>query len=269
MSNGMMSRDSGARLGELDRALDAQQPTPELAEELFAVVDLLDSQPRLRRALTDPARPAAQRSSLVHQLLGSQLGSATMAVLDAAMGMHWGSPRALPAALERQAIRAEMLVATVQGRLSTVADELFELNTLVDSHHPLREAVADRSRSIEGRRELIAGLVEGKVAPETMRLAGRAVAARERTFSLTLQHYLVLAAQVRQRTMADVTVARALSPEQTERLRTALSKKAGHDVDLHVTIDPAVIGGVRVVMGDTLIEGTVADRLADVRRQLS
>ena len=59
-----------------------------------------------------------------------------------------------------------------------------------------------------------------------------------------------------------------LTADQAERLRAALSRQVGREVTLQVDIDPAVIGGVRVRLGDEVIEGTVAGRLAAAERQL-
>jgi len=60
-----------------------------------------------------------------------------------------------------------------------------------------------------------------------------------------------------------------LTADQESRLRAALGRQAGRDVTLHVIVNPAVLGGVRVSLGDEVIEGTVAGRLSDVRRKLS
>ena len=103
-----------------------------------------------------------------------------------------------------------------------------------------------------------------------MRILGkRAIGAANRTVALTLDSYLRLAAQERSRAIAVVTVARPLTAEQTDRLRAALSKQVGREVSLQVTVDPAVIGGVRVQLGDEVIEGTVAGRLDAAERQLN
>ena len=58
-----MSSIQQERLSELDRVLDSVQVTPDLSEELFALVDLLDRQPALRRALTDPGAEPEARST--------------------------------------------------------------------------------------------------------------------------------------------------------------------------------------------------------------
>ena len=99
-------------------------------------------------------------------------------------------------------------------------------------------------------------------------LAKRAVAARSTSFELTVQGYLVLAAALRQRALAHVLVARELTAEQRDRLAAALSRQLGRDVNLQVVIDPDILGGVRVTVGDEIIEGTIAGRLDEAHRQL-
>ena len=269
MSQSVVLNPAEARLGELDRTLDTQIPSMELADELFAVVDLLDTQSGLRRALTDPARPVVQRQELIRQLLGTQIAQPTQAVVMAAVALHWASGRSLAAAIERQGVRAVLHVAGVKGQLDTVTSELFEVNSLVNGNHSLREAIAERKAPAASRRALVTDVFGTKISVEALRLVTRGVMARERTFSLTIEHYLHLAAALKRRSIAEVVVARAMTQEQTARLRAILAKKAGRDVDMHITIDPAVIGGVRVTLGDHVIEGTVADRITDVRRKLA
>jgi F-type H+-transporting ATPase subunit delta len=97
-------------------------------------------------------------------------------------------------------------------------------------------------------------------------LAKRAVLARERTFGHTIEGYITLAAAQKNRAVATVRVAKPLSSDQRDRLRTALSQKIGREVTIQEVIDPEVLGGVRVELGDEVFEGTVADRLESARR---
>jgi F-type H+-transporting ATPase subunit delta len=60
-----------------------------------------------------------------------------------------------------------------------------------------------------------------------------------------------------------------LSAAQRRRLADALASSYGHQVHLNVVIDPSVMGGISVHIGDELIDGTVASRLAAVRRKLA
>lgn len=261
------SRAEDTRLSVLDGVLDGQQDVA-LASDLFAVVDLLESQPAVRRALTDPGRAVQFRQQLATNLLQGRVSEAALAVVRAATEHRWASGSTFVAALERQGVRAELRGSVDEGELDEIEDELFRFGRLVASDQELRRAVSDRSRSLPGRQELVARLLVGKVRPATAALAVRAVKGREHNFDRTLDGYLELAAETRQRSVATVRVARPLDEHQAARLRAALSRQTGRDVAMHVVVDPEVLGGIRVELGDELIEGTVAARLEDARRKL-
>ena len=72
----------------------------------------------------------------------------------------------------------------------------------------------------------------------------------------------------RQRIVAEVRVAQPLDADQERRLAEALSALKGRRVRLNVAIDPAVLGGVLVTVGDEVIDGTVASRLEQARRTM-
>lgn len=263
-----MSSAVQERLSELDGVLDSVRITPELAEELFAVVDLLDRQPALRRALTDPGAEADARDALLKALFGERLTEPTRTVLRAAAGQRRGSASGLAAALERQAVRAVLSSAQLAGTLDAVEDELFRFERLVAGDPALRSAISDRTAPLDVRQRLVSDLLENRADAATTYLARRAVAARTRSFELTVGGYLTLAAALRQRALAHVVVARPLTAEQHDRLTAVLARQLGRPVSLQVVVDPDVIGGVRVTVGDEIIEGTVAGRLEDARRQL-
>lgn len=264
----MMSASEEARLSELDRVVDGQalEGLATLSDDLFAVVDVLDNQPALRRTLTDPTLPTEEREHVARSLFTGKITPSATDVVVAASGMRWHGGRSLATALERQAVRAALASAQTAGQLDRVEEELFRFDRTVAGDNDLRDAVNDRGADLEGRRQLVGQLVDGKVSPVTQVLLRRAVAGRERNFATTVEEYLELAARQRQRAVATVRVARALEPDQTARLRAALTKQIGRDVSLHVIVDETVLGGVRVELGDEVIEGTVAGRLDDARR---
>jgi F-type H+-transporting ATPase subunit delta len=93
---------------------------------------------------------------------------------------------------------------------------------------------------------------------------------RERgTVEAALQEYLDLAAEALQEAVATVHTARELSAEEQQRLTAALGKQYAKDVQLHVVVDPELVGGLRVEIGDDVIDGTVASRLDDARRRMA
>jgi F-type H+-transporting ATPase subunit delta len=261
-----VSIESESAVAELDAVLDRAELSPQLADELFAVVDLLQGSPTLRRAMTDPATPTERRQALARGLLQSRVGGATVELVAEAVGKRLGGG-ALLDALERQAVRALLKVADSQGRLDDVEDQLFRFGRVVEGDAALRGAITDRTSSLERREALVDQLLAGKAQPETVRLSRRAVAARDRNFARTLNGYVQQAAQMRDRLIAVVRVARPLEPQQWQRLQQALSRQAGREVALQEVVEPQLLGGARVEFGDEVIEGTVAGRLEAVRRQ--
>ena len=237
-----------------------------LPGELFAVVDALDSSVTLRRALTDPSTPEEGRRRLVHNLLDGRVGKVCVHVAEEAVALRWGGGRALAEALERQGVRAQLAVAEREGNLEETEDELFRFARLVESTAQVRDALSDRAVPLEGRRRLVQDLLEDRASDTTVVLAQRAVAARERTFAHTIEGFVQLAAAQKNRVLATVRVARPLTAEQRTRLQSSLSRQVGRDVALQEVVDTGVLGGIRVELGDEVIEGTVAGRLEQARR---
>jgi F-type H+-transporting ATPase subunit delta len=255
-----------ARINSLDSVLDEVTGSDRIAGELFAMVDALDSSPMLRRSLTDPNVGEADRQRLASRLLEGRVSDATLRVVHEAVASRWPGGRTLAAALERQAVRAELARAAAAGELDEAEDSLFRFARLVESSPDLRNTIADRRIPLRDRETLVAGLLEGRAGPATQALARRAVGARERTFGNTIDGYITLAAAQQNRLVATVRVARPLTDDQSRRLRAVLSKQAGRDVTIQEIVEPDVLGGIRVELGDQIIEGTVASRLDDAKR---
>ncbi|MFV0406086.1 MAG: F0F1 ATP synthase subunit delta [Propioniciclava sp.] len=265
-----MNNASEARISALDSVLDGATATAteNLGEDLFGVADILGAQATLRRTLSDPGMPEAARVKLAEELFGGKIDPAALAVLTQATRLRWSSPGSFLTAMERQGARAVLSAADAIGDLDTVEDQLFKVERLVAGSPELLGALTDRRVPLSGRVELLDGLLAQAVLPATRRLAVRAVAAVERPFGPTIEGYLELAAALKRRTIATVVVAAPLEAGQLARLEAILIKQTGRAVQVRVVVDPDVLGGVRVSIGDELIEGTVSARLADAHRKL-
>jgi F-type H+-transporting ATPase subunit delta len=239
-----MTIATDARLSSLDRMLDDSQVGETFATDMFAVVDALDSSPTLRRAVTDPGTPEGAEAAT----------------------LRWAGGRTFAAALERQAVRAVLIVADRRGQLEDTEDQLFRFARFVESNPDLRNVLADRSIDRSKRQELIGELLSGRATDATIMLGKRAVAARERTFANTIEGYVTLAASQKNRVVATVRVAKPLTSDQRDRLHAALTNQIGREVAIQEVIDPDILGGVRVELGEEVFEGTVADRLEAARR---
>ena len=84
-----------------------------------------------------------------------------------------------------------------------------------------------------------------------------------------LETYLELAADALDEAVATVHTARELTSSEKERLVAALTKQYGSEVQLHVVVDPDLVGGMRIQIRDDVIDGTVSGRLDDAGRKLA
>ncbi len=173
-------------------------------------------------------------------------------------------------ALELLAVDALVIAAEQDGVLGSLEDELFRFERTVDGAPELRDALSDRRADPQAKAELISDLLRGKATDATVRLARQAVLhPRGRRLTSTLELYLAEAAARREQTVAHATVAAPLSAKQQDRLVAALSAMMGRPVQLNVDVDPAVMGGLRVEIGDEVIDGTISGRLDEARRRLA
>lgn len=240
-----------------------------LSDDLFRLAGLVDAEGPLRRALTDPARSGEDRAALARAVVGERVGGEGLDILVWAVRARWSVPRDLADALELLAVDARVAAADQAGRLDTVEDELFRIGRVVSANPDLRTALSDASAPVASRVALVEGLLDGRVAGETQALVRQAVLApRGRTLERIMTEYGRVAAQRRDELVATVTASVPLTGEQRTRLGAALARIYDHDVHLNIDVDPTIVGGIRVAIGDEVIDGSVVARLDDARRRL-
>ncbi|TDE15030.1 F0F1 ATP synthase subunit delta [Jiangella asiatica] len=250
----------------VDRAADRASA---VGDALFAFANLLVSRPSVRRALTDTGRSADDREALLRRLVGERIEAAATDVLAAAVRERWPRPGDLTAAVEEFGVRSVLLAGRSAGRLDTVEEEIFRFGQVVRGDRELRAALIDRAAPPEARRQLVRTLLEGKAAPETVVLVEHAVLdRRERSLEAELARVADFAAQLRERRVAVVHVAAPLTDQHRERLERALATRAGGPVLLNVIVEPGLVGGIKVELGDEVVDGTVTSRLDTARRQV-
>jgi len=161
-------------------------------------------------------------------------------------------------------------VANAEGQLSSVGDELYALARAIEENDALRDALGDAHLPAERRQQIIEELLGSRSSDVTIALASMAVAAgRGRELPTIVDALLELSAHQEGRQVAEVRSAIDLSEEQRTRLAAALKDATGSEVDVRVVVDPSVVGGLVVRVGDQVIDGTVRHRLAQLRESLS
>ena len=275
MSEGIASGAGRASLARAAEVLERSLTDPLLdagrtGEDLFAVTSLLDDSIGLRRALTDPARPASAKAEFVRRVLGGRITPAAVEVVAALAEGRWAAARDLADATEHLAVVAVAAQAERSGRIDAVEDELFRFARTVAGSPGLRDALADLAAPASSRAELVTRLLAGRAAPEALQLARRAAAApRGIRAERALEGYVRLMAARRQQLVAHVVTAVPLTEQQQQRLAAGLERTYGRSVRLNVDVDPQVLGGLRVAVGDEVIDGTVSSRLAEAQRRLA
>jgi F-type H+-transporting ATPase subunit delta len=189
--------------------------------------------------------------------------------VSSAVAQRWAATRDLADALEDLGVVAVVKGADRAGQADALEDELFAVEQLVSENPGLRDALSDPSRSADDKHALLKSLLEGRATAATIRLAQQAVVSSHRTVSLAIEAYQKVAADNRHRLVATVRVARELGDADRQRLQGALARQYDRPVHLNVVVDPDVVGGVKVEIGDDVIDGTVATRLDEARRRLA
>ncbi len=237
-----------------------------LGQQLLSTVGVLADSPALRGALADPAADLGAKTKVVDAVFSGAL-SGTRAVLHEVTASRWSSQDDLLVGVEELGIRA--IAASAPSGLS-VTDELAAFGKAVDGDADLEYAVGSTLVPGATKAKVVEQLLTGKASKQTVEILSSLVAqSRGRRIGELLKRAADLVADEGGRVVATVQTATPLSAAQTKRLVASLTQTAGRDVTINAIVDPSVIGGVRVVLGDRVIDGTVSSKLAALRLALA
>jgi F-type H+-transporting ATPase subunit delta len=253
----------------LGQAGDATAVAAQTGAELFAVVEALDGQRTLRTARADASVSAERRSALAEEVFAGQVSATTAKILKSAVADNWSKASDLLNSLVELGREALLRAAADQDQLDTVEDELFRLGRIVAANPQLEQALSDLGKPVQAKRELLGRLLYGKVTAVTEALAIQTVSRLRKTAPADALDALAgLAAQVRDRAVAHVRSAAPLSASQLEKLTATLTRTYGKPVTVHVEVDAELLSGLVVRVGDEVIDGSGAGRLAALRKTL-
>lgn len=240
-----------------------------VSEQLDGVADLLHRENVLRRTLADSSTEPSQREQLASRLFDNQVGRPAAEVVRSAVAASWSRPEDLVDGLRTVAREALLVSAERDDRLDAVEDELFRLGRIVGGQPDLERLLSDPTAPTEGKQRVVDRLLAEKAEPVTRKLTDQLVAhPLGRSVAAGLERLAGLAAERRQRSVAVVRSAVALSEQQQSRLADALGRIYRRDITVHLEVDPAVVGGLVIQVGDEVIDGSAAGRLDELGRRL-
>lgn len=241
-----------------------------LADELFAVARLLDGEPSLRRALSDPGAKPADRAGLARRLFGGKVSGTALDTVETVARQRWARPLDLVEGTTTLGQEAAFDAAVARGELDNVEDELFRFGRIVAGDQELSRILGDRSAPAAGKVELLDRLLAQRVTPATALLVrNELTAAHVGNAEVAVERLSEEASRRRGQSVARVITAVALSTAQERRLTELLGRLYGRAIGLQVTVDPEILGGLVIRVGDEVIDGSIAHRLEAAGRRLA
>ena len=241
-----------------------------LGEDLGAVAAVLDAQPVIRRHLADSAVPQQARRKLLEALFDGKVSPLSLEVLGDVVASRWSRPRDLVDGVEELARQALLAQADRDGSLDDVEDELFRFGRILVAQPQLATLLGDETAPAARRGELLETVLAGRAGPVTSRLLKQAVRLpRRRPLAELIEQLVDRAAARRHRSVAYATAASPLSPEQEQRLTDALKAIYRRPMSLKIDVEPAVLGGLVIRVGDEVIDGSVSARLDQARQWMT
>jgi ATP synthase F1 delta subunit/ATP synthase F0 subunit b len=241
-----------------------------LAQELASVAKLLLTEPALAKHLAEPTDESAPKVGLVESLLSGKVGDTTLGILRTAVSQRWSTESNLVDAIEHTARLALLKRAEVAHQVDEVEDQLFRFGRVLDVEPRLAALLSDDTTPAEGRIALLNKVLDGSG------VSGTAAALLSQTVELlrgeradeAVIDLAELAVSRRGEVVAHVTAAAELSAAQRDRLTEVLTRIYGHPVSVQLHVDPELLGGLSIAVGDEVIDGSIASRLAAAQTQL-
>jgi F-type H+-transporting ATPase subunit delta len=274
-----MSGVSSQSLTTALTTLEAKLPLAslQLARELFGILGTVDSSAGLRRALTDPSRSGDDKSALVKQLVGGKVSADAVDIAGGLASSRWASARDIGDALET--LGATVVIAVAENKsavsasgvsgLEELENDLFSFNQAVASNHEVQRALSEPQASAAAKIRLAEKLVPGASEEAKVLIAQAVSAPRGIKPTNLVARFAELAAKRQQRWIATVSVTRPLTETQFARLQAGLNSLYGRELKVNVSVDPELIGGIRVQVGDEVLDASMVTRLGQLHRQLA
>ena len=169
----------------------------------------------------------------------------------------------------RRYARALFDSANRAGAVEQLENELQAVDQLLRQTRQLTAALRAPTIPLTRKRELLNTAFGSRVSPLTLRFLHLVVdRRREDVLPQIYGEFRHLANELRGILPVQVTAATRLTDEERDALVSALTQRTGKQIRLEMAVDPALMGGVVLRMGDTVIDGSVRTKLAQLRQRL-
>ena len=172
-------------------------------------------------------------------------------------------------ALAKKYAAALLALAKETGTLEEVEQELAQIGEIVQQNPELTDFLRNQLISREAKKEVVERIFMQHLNPMVMRFLG-VVIDRGRIALLPdiIDVYLELSHVERNIAEAQVRLAVDLTDEEETRLIRELTELTGKEIYLEKTIDPSILGGMIVTIGDRRIDGSLKRQLHEMKTTL-
>jgi F-type H+-transporting ATPase subunit delta len=169
----------------------------------------------------------------------------------------------------RRYTQALFQTAQKSGTIERVETDLETVDALIRTQPNLLRILRAPTIGRAQKKELVRRLFENGVSSLTLRFLNLLIDKRRETLLPEVnREFRALSYAARNILPVTATVATRLTPEERTRLAETLSRRTGKTVELAEELDPALMGGVVVRLGDSIIDGSIAGHLRRLRQQL-
>ena len=275
-SSGMRSasRDAQAAVVERFDSMATSLTGDELAtlsDELTSVAELLLREPILARHLAEATGETDAKKQLLERLLGGKAGHNTIELLNTAVSVRWSATKDFGAAVEHVARLSLLVRAEREYQAEEVAEQLFRFGRILQGQPELNNLLGDYAKPADERVALLRGVLDrasGTNSTAAALLTQTVELLHGQRADEAVQDLAELAIAHRGEIVAEVQAADDLTDAQRQRLADVLARVYHHPVSVQVNVNPELLGGLSVAVGDEVIDGTLSSRLSAAETRL-
>jgi len=232
--------------------------------ELFAIGRALHDSPALVRALGDDSADKKAKAALLGRAFG-KASAGTQALLGDLVAANWSTPHDLLEGVEEAGIRLAAVAAP-----GDLAGELLSVDRVIKAQPDVQLALSGKRAPADAKLAMVAKLFGKKVSDEALAIVSHLVTQpRNRRITQSVTRAAGIVCDQRGVGLAEVRVATAIGDTQLQAISAMLETQYGRAHYIDQVIDQAMVGGIRIRVGDHVMDQSVATQLADMRRQLA